>query len=610
MRALLLLLRFPLLAWAAAPAPPWDEYEAEAGRTNGEILGGKPLSLFTLEASGRRCVKLSHVGDYVEFTLSRPANSLVLRYSIPDAPQGNGTDATLTLSVSRAAATTATTTITVMNLTSRYSWAYGGWAIPYSKDPSKGSPRHVFDEARVAPRLFGPVAPADSRIRLAISATDVFAGYVVIDLVDMELVGAPKARPRNSLSIVDFANDHDDRDHDRDDHAAIQRAIDAAAASGGALSVWIPEGDFEVGVDKSLVVPANVSIGGSGMWSSNLRGNTRFRCQGSNCSFADFSIRGEATNRIGGQTHCFVGSAGRGSRLSGIWCEHAVVGYWVGVGNAPRQPPTTDLVVTGCRFRNLWADGVNLCNGASFSTVEHSHFRNTGDDSVASWAPEGQGGNNTGNRIRFNTAQTPWRANCYAIYGGRDNSIEDCSCSDVAVFPGVLVEAGFGAWPFSGETSILRTHLRRAGGSMWGQEWGALVIWANERSMGRGGGGGGGTRRSGSSATSSTTTTSSSSSSSSSVSSSFLVRNVTIEDSMYSGVQLRGSGPFQNTTLDHVIVEDAVISGAGTWSVQVTADARGSGILRNVSMQGGASGQVSNEAGEQRFHLFRNNRVG
>ncbi|WP_407647196.1 carbohydrate-binding protein [Actinacidiphila soli] len=32
-------------------------------------------------------------GEYVEFTLTQPANSLVLRYSLPDSADGKGIDA-------------------------------------------------------------------------------------------------------------------------------------------------------------------------------------------------------------------------------------------------------------------------------------------------------------------------------------------------------------------------------------------------------------------------------------------------------------------------------------------------------------------------------------
>jgi hypothetical protein len=60
------------------------EYEAENGATNARIVG--PDVTFTTlasEASGRRAVLLEADGDFVEFTLSAPANALTVRYAVP-----------------------------------------------------------------------------------------------------------------------------------------------------------------------------------------------------------------------------------------------------------------------------------------------------------------------------------------------------------------------------------------------------------------------------------------------------------------------------------------------------------------------------------------------
>lgn len=110
--------------------------------------------------------------------------------------------------------------------------------------------------------------------------------------------------------------------------------------------------------------------------------------------------------------------------------RHTKVGFWVSGG--------AGLVISGSRFRNLYADGINFCNGTSYSVVENSHFRNTGDDAMASWSHKGSGVN-TGNVFRFNTVQVPWRANCIAIYGGKDHKIENNLCFDVVTYPGILI---------------------------------------------------------------------------------------------------------------------------------------------------------------------------
>ncbi|WP_420884053.1 hypothetical protein [Micromonospora sp. CPCC 205547] len=43
------------------------------------------------EASGREAVTLDSVGEYVEFTLTVPANAVTFRYSLPDSPTVGGT---------------------------------------------------------------------------------------------------------------------------------------------------------------------------------------------------------------------------------------------------------------------------------------------------------------------------------------------------------------------------------------------------------------------------------------------------------------------------------------------------------------------------------------
>ena len=77
---------------------PWTTYEAEDMKTTGTILGPKYAPfLVETESSGQKCVKLVDAGEYVEFTAQSPANAMVVRYSLPDAPGGGGINSTLSL---------------------------------------------------------------------------------------------------------------------------------------------------------------------------------------------------------------------------------------------------------------------------------------------------------------------------------------------------------------------------------------------------------------------------------------------------------------------------------------------------------------------------------
>jgi len=134
---------------------PWTTQQAEHCGTNAPVMGPsveylKPQS----EASGRSYVSLQRQGDYLEFKAAKAANAIVLRYSIPDAPTGGGTDATLSLDINGKFARK-------LNLASRYSWIYGDF--PWSNDPSKGKAHHFFDESRAlipdAVELYASVSP-------------------------------------------------------------------------------------------------------------------------------------------------------------------------------------------------------------------------------------------------------------------------------------------------------------------------------------------------------------------------------------------------------------------------------------------------------------------
>jgi hypothetical protein len=436
-------------------AVPWIEYEAENEETNGEILSpDRTFGTISSESSGRSAVKLGQPGAYIQFRSREAANSVVIRFVIPDSEDGTGLQSTISLYVDNVFRQK-------IELTSKYSWSYGGEEETFNV-PAAGGAHHFYDEARA---LVGDI-PAGATVRLQ-KDTDDDAEYYVIDLIDLEQVAPPKTKPEGYLSIIDFGAIPNDG---KDDGDAIQACIDQARALG--TGVWIPEGIFESNLHPFDV--SEVTIQGAGMWHSTIQGfYARFNCNGNNCRFFDFAILGETIHRDDqSPENGFNGGAGTGSRLENIWVEHTKVGYWVGGWS-------DGLVITGSRFRNLYADGINFCNGTSNSIVENSHFRNTGDDAVASWSPKSDG-INTGNVFRFNTVQIPWRANCFAIYGGRDNRIEDNLCYDVVTYPGILIAQQFGSNPFDGTTAVLRNSLIRTGGPMFGREHGALKIWAEQ----------------------------------------------------------------------------------------------------------------------------------
>jgi len=554
----------PPAATRGATVPYW-EYEAEDATTTGTLIGpsmtfGDPAA----EASGRRAVKLTATGQNVQFKLAHPANTIVVRYSIPDLQKGGGADP---------APATPTTTLglyvngarkTSLTLTSRYSYVYGDADAQGQGAKTPGAtPHHVYDEVHTAPGELGEL-PAGATVTLQRDAMDDAAFYLV-DLVDFEEIAAPLSQPAGSLSIADFGATPDDNS---DDGPAIQKAIDAARAQGKVL--WIPVGRFETRFDaasdpkKRNLQVANVTIRGAGMWYSVLHGfGAQFKLSDKTAtnSFSDFAVFGDVTYRDDNGGYAgFDGPLGQNSTITNLWIEHENVGMWVGHG--PLLPPVTEsltqgLVIHGVRVRDTYADGINLANATSNAIVEQSTFRNNGDDALVTWSYAGDGKLPCKNiTFRFNTVQTVWRANCYALYGGQDNALQDNLCADTSNYSGILVSTGFTAIPFSGTTTIQRNTLTRAGGPHYGQEMGALRFFADQGAIAN-----------------------------------VQIKDLLIEDSMFSSIHFGGSNQMSGITLDGVQVKDY-----GTVGIWVASEAHGSAQLTNVSVSGTPNVGLKNDA--------------
>ena len=500
----------PPPAGRGATLPYW-EYQAEDGETNGARLGpsralGDPAS----EASQRRAVRLDATGQYVRITSKAVANAIVVRYSIPDKGEGPDSWATLSVYVNGAMRTK-------LHVTSRWSWTYGDFGNASPNDPAQGKPHHFYDEARA---LLGDV-PVGATVSVQKDADDTAAHYI-IDLIDLEQVASPLPQPANSIAITDCGATADD---DSDDQPAIQQCIDRARTQGRVL--YFPKGTFR-SLAKALSVD-NLTIRGAGMWYSTVSGfNARFDCYGNGCKYYDFAVTGDTVVRDDKSPEsAFSGVTGDATVLENIWAEHSKTGYWVG-------PNANNLVIRLSRFRNLYADGINLWKGTSNATVEQCHFRNTGDDALASWSPSGAPASSN-NVLRFNTVQVPWMANCFGLYGGTGNRIEDNVCEDVVQYPGILVSRQFGSLPFGGMTQILRNSLIRAGGPAYGEEQGAIKFYAAEAAM-----------------------------------TGFLVQDLTIQDATFSGIHLQGGH-----RIDNLRFQNVAIDAPGTSGIRVNWDANG-----------------------------------
>jgi hypothetical protein len=434
------------------------EYEAENAATNGRIIGPDvEFTTLASEASGRRAVLLEAERDFVEFTLSAPANALTVRYAVPDAPEGQITDAALIVYARGKR-------IAELPVTSRYCCYYGRY--PFSKHPADGHGHHFFDHVRI---LLNQVLPAGTAVRL-MRGPGMKSAWYAIDLVDFESVPAPLKQPSGSLSVLDFGAD---QRGELDSREAFSKGV--VAASSAKRVLWIPPGHFRL--DGHVEVD-RVEIAGAGPWYSILQGQG-VGLYGRNAptpsravDIHDLAIIGEVRERNDTQALAGIGGAlGDGSRIRNLFIQHVKVGLWL-------DGPFDGLAIQHLRVFDTTADGVNLHRGISNVIIEDNLFRNNGDDGIASWA---EASANHDIIIRHNTVVAPILANGVAVYGGHDITVSDNLVADTLTEGGGL-HAGnrFHAVPLAGRISFTGNTVVR-GGSIdprWHIGIGAVWLYA------------------------------------------------------------------------------------------------------------------------------------
>ncbi len=431
---------------AVGASKAWRNYPAEEAHTNGKVLEPSRKYLTPqAEALGRSFVRLDELGEFVEFEVANSANALVMRFCIPDGPEGEGTNATLSLEINGDA-------VKKLELTSRYAWIYGDF--PWSNHPSAGKDHHFWDEHRT----FIPQVNPGDRIRLIRGKCDE-AEYYMVDFIELEQVSPPLARPANSLSIKDFGT--------------FPECIEAAKAQDKV--VWIPQGEHRLEGERIRV--GGVRVQGAGMWHSTLTGSPMFEGTGEPVKFSDLALFGEIGHRDDeSPDNAFNGNLGDGSVFSNLWIEHLKCGFWTKHG-------TKNMLLENSRIRNLMADGLNFCDGTSHSTVRNCHLRNTGDDALASWSPSGEWSSRQPciqNSFINNSIELPWLANGIAIYGGKDHVIANNEIRET-VFSGggILISSNFKAVPMVGKIRVENNRILGAGGdSHIGEVVGGLWLHA------------------------------------------------------------------------------------------------------------------------------------
>jgi Alpha-1,3-glucanase catalytic domain D1/Alpha-1,3-glucanase catalytic domain D2 len=492
----------PSLVTGRGATVPFVEQEAETAATNGTLIGPSTAA-YTLpaEASGRSAVSLAP-GQYVDFTLSKAANAITVRYSIPDAPTGGGIAAPLDVAVNGHHAKT-------MTLTSQYAWLYN--AYPFSNDPTSTTsiepdwwttecacvpgttvtfpapfrPNHFYDEQRLQ---LGRTYKAGDTVRLA-APSGSNASATVIDLMDSELV-APPMVDLAAVNPLLFGADPTGR---RDSASAIDKAI--AFAQKTHRKVYVPPGTYQV--NRHIIVD-NVTIEGAGSWYTIFKGHQvtlstpapdgsvhtgvgfygKYVADGgsTNVHLSGFAIEGDVRDRVDTDQVNAIGGALSNSTISDLYIQHTKVGIWL-------DGPMTNLKITNNVIVDQIADGINFHTGVTNSVASNNFIRNTGDDAMAMWSEKTEDANDT---FDHNTIQTPILANGIALYGGTDNTVSNNLIADpIREGSGIQLGSRFGSEAFTGHAWITNNTTVRAGTFElnWNIGLGAIWIYALEKDI-------------------------------------------------------------------------------------------------------------------------------
>jgi len=393
---------------AAAEQPwggafPWTRYEAEnADRTS--MTAPHASDIYGMEAAGHRAIELTAGGSLIEWTMDADGEGIVVRYSVPDVPDGELAVDFLVNDEKRG----------VIVLTPRFSHLYGS-QFEASKNPAEGNHRRVYDETR----LRYPLKKGDRfAIRLPEPSTK-SAEPVCIDFIEVERIAAEIPPPPQALVVSDFGAIADDG---KDDLAAFDACFKSARQSG--KTAYLRRGVFHL--SNRIALPPRIQIQGAGVWHTELRFTSGESGKTRGFTTADATERIEMRDFFfvgqGGMIHDggqpFNGPMGKDSVLENLWWEHLYNARFVWNEN---------LTVRHCRVRNVFAGGLILFEGSIAAVVENNHVRQAGDDGIATCASHHGAGEsapiNRNNTIRRNTVELTARAAGIGIFGGNSTRV-------------------------------------------------------------------------------------------------------------------------------------------------------------------------------------------
>lgn len=455
---------------------PYKRYEAETGKclTNGIILDASyNQTTLQSEASNQVATQLTDSGKYVQWTNDVAADGLTIRFSIPDAVDGTGTTGILALYVND-------TYMQDLTLNSYWAWQYilkSGNKYPDNIPATTKFPRMRFDEMHWK---LGSKIPAGSTFKLV--KKDNNATPYTIDFVELEPVPAP----------VTFESIPDANKIMYDSSVPLATFV----FQNGGKTIYIPAGKYDE-ANRIQILNDNTKLIGAGMWyteiyftaSSDVRAT--YANRGIFTDYNNVVIDGLYLNTINNKRYYdnnssyqvgkgFMGGFGSNSIIRNAWVEHFECGGWIANYDGKGA---NNLLVENCRFRNNYADGLNLCQGVTNAVVQHCSFRNNGDDDMASWSTGTMCVNNT---FQYNIAENNWRASSLGFFGGQQNKALNCVIID-PMEAGLRATCDFSGTGFGtvGYNEFRNISVYKGGvapgvvgvsGDLWGNQQGAVHL--------------------------------------------------------------------------------------------------------------------------------------
>ena len=456
---------------------PYTRYDTDEASLGGgaSIITSPNHEQENLASQGsKQCyITLPNAGAYAEWTMRTTGNGVTMRFTLPDSEDGMGQTGSLDVYVNN-------TKVKTVDLTSYYMWQYFPTGNP--KDTPDIIPCFVFDETHF---LLDTSLKIGDKIKIQSSGAN---GLVYgIDFIEVEEVGDPLPPPENFFSVVDYGANPDD---DQDDYAAIHACIAAADVLG--KNVYFPPGTYRINQIWRLN-GQNMKISGAGIWYTNIQftndqagtggisGGVEEDGYCKNIEFCHIYINSNLRSRYDQLANykCFM-DVFINSFIHDIWEDHFEVGLWI-ADYSKTLDYSDGIIITNCRIRNNFADGVNFCQGTSYSKVYNCSIRNNGDDGLAMWNDFSFGAKDEKENVFcYNTIDFIWRAGAIAVYGGTGHKVYNNYIRDTHMSSGIHLNTTFPGYKFNNNKGILFANnvLIKTGSvkGCWEEEFGAVDL--------------------------------------------------------------------------------------------------------------------------------------